>query len=152
MAIKKQATYAFYTAWTTSDNTPKTGDAANHTIRIVRDANAAQTPTNTPTEVDATNLPGVYRLLLTAAEMDANSIAIGGKSTTANVQIMPTYIVTERGFVSDSGAGKRIKLNTPSGGDVATIEQYDASGTVLQGTWHFTLDGSNNLVKTWTSA
>lgn len=156
MALKNQQLIVFYTAWDTFLNTPKTGDVANHTLRLVKDGGTPDALTNSPAEVDSTNMPGVYKVTLTAAEMNYASIALSGKSSTANVSIMPQYIVTEGGHVYnqqvDYRLGKRVKLATPSGGDVMTIQQYAADNSTLLGTWHFTLDGSNNLVKQWTAA
>ena len=48
-----------YTAWDTSTNTPKTGDVANHTMRIVKDGVAAAA-TNSPAESEN----GEYTLVL----------------------------------------------------------------------------------------
>jgi hypothetical protein len=98
MAIKNQALTVLYTAWDTSANAGKTGDVANHTLKIIKDG-TTNTPTNSPSEVDATNCPGVYKLVLTAGEMNADSITLAGKSGTASISIIPTHITTERGII-----------------------------------------------------
>lgn len=82
---------ANYMAWDTTNNVWKTGDVANHTIRFVQDAVEA-TPTNTPTEVDATNAPGAYNITWTSAEGTTNLLWIGGKSSTTAIQIIPITI------------------------------------------------------------
>ena len=78
-----------YTAWDTSTNTPKTGDAGNHTLRIIRDGTKA-TPANEPFEFDATNCPGRYGLAVTDGEIQCVLIEIAGKSSTPNVAIFGT--------------------------------------------------------------
>jgi hypothetical protein len=84
-----------YVAVDTTTNMGKTGDAANHTLRWVKDGTPAA-PTNSPAEVDATNCPGIYKLTLTASETNCNIGTLGGKSSTANVAIIPITIQFER--------------------------------------------------------
>jgi len=80
-----------YVAWDTSANAGKTGDVSNHTLRWVKDGVSAA-PTNSPSEVDATNAPGVYKITLTAAEATCSVGVLAGKSATANVSIVPIAI------------------------------------------------------------
>jgi hypothetical protein len=103
MAIKNQALTVCYVAWNTSTNSGQTGDSANHTLKLVQDGTEAN-PTNSPSQVDATNLPGVYKLALTAADVNFNCIVLAGKSSTANVVIIPLVIITERGNVNTAAA------------------------------------------------
>ena len=72
----------------------KTGDVANHTLRYIKDG-VSSAPTNSPAEVDATNAPGAYKLVLTNAETNATLGYVVGKSSTANVQIRPVVIYYE---------------------------------------------------------
>lgn len=95
MALYGVETTITYVAWDTSANAGKTGDAANHTLRWVKDGTAAA-PTNTPSEVDATNAPGIYKLTLTASECQAIAGTLGGNSSTANVSIIPVQVMFER--------------------------------------------------------
>ena len=99
MAIKNQSITIQYVAWDTFNNVGKTGDVSNHTLRIVTDGTSAA-PANSPSEIDATNIPGIYKITLTAGEMNSNVITLGGKSSTANVVIIPVQITTERGDVT----------------------------------------------------
>lgn len=46
------------------------------TKRISKDAGASAATTNAMAEIDAANMPGVYSLLLTATEMDAQVVSI----------------------------------------------------------------------------
>jgi hypothetical protein len=96
MPLKGLSITITYTAWNTSTNIGQTGDVANHTLRIIKDGTAAA-PTNTPTEVDATNCPGEYKLTLTTTETTADTVKLAGKSSTANVVIIPVSLVTEHG-------------------------------------------------------
>jgi hypothetical protein len=98
MAIKNQALVIPYLAWDTANNTGKTGDVANHTLRVVKDGVAAA-PTNNPVELDPVNLKGIYTLALTATEMNANSVLVGGVSSTANIVISSFTVITENGFL-----------------------------------------------------
>lgn len=83
-----------YVAWDTAANAGKTADAGNHTLRWVKDGVSAL-PTNSPSEVDATNLPGLYKVTITATEAQATFAALGGKSATAGVSIMPVMVPFE---------------------------------------------------------
>jgi hypothetical protein len=89
-------------AWNTGDGTPKTGDAANITVRIRKDGGTLTAATNNPVEVDATNAPGLYEIELTASEMDANTIEVVPRSTTDGVQCSYCTILTERGRIDAS--------------------------------------------------
>ena len=123
MATRGVAMTIQYVAWDTSANAGKTGDAANHTLRWVKDGVAAA-PTNTPSEVDATNCPGVYKLTITASEADCNVGTLCGKSATANVAIMPVTIQFER--LPDAAPGA-------SGGVATTAGVWD--NVAIEGTY-----------------
>lgn len=88
-----------YTAWDATNNVPKTGDVANHTLRWVKDGTSAA-PTNSPAEVDATNAKGVYKLVLTAAEASCDVGKLCGVSATAGVALFgPTIVFENAGVV-----------------------------------------------------
>ena len=93
MATRGKAITITYTAWDTNASVGKTGDNANHTLKLIRDGTAA-TAGGTPAEVDATNCPGEYKLALTAAEMNADVIVLAGKSSTAKIVIFPVRMIT----------------------------------------------------------
>ena len=94
MAARGQGITVTYVAWDTANNAGKTGDVANHTLRWVKDGTASA-PSNSPAEVDATNAPGVYKLALTGTEMTMDCGTLSGKSSTANVVIIPLTVTTE---------------------------------------------------------
>lgn len=100
MAIKAVQLVMTYTAWDTSSQSGATGDAGNHTLRLIRDGVPA-VPTNAPVEVDAVFVKGSYSLLVTAAEMTVDSITLGGVSSTPNVSIIPQTITTEGGVLTE---------------------------------------------------
>lgn len=104
-----------YTAWDTSANGPKTGDAANHTIYLIKDGTAAAA-TNSPAEVDATNCKGEYKITLTFAEMLFNVVVVCGVSGTSNVVIIPLKITTRR-FGAGDGARTKVLYVRKGGSD-----------------------------------
>jgi len=93
MALYGQAFIAHYVAWDVDNNAPALADAANHTIRLVRDG-AAAAATNAPVDVEN----GVCSLLLTAAEMTAECVTIQGVSATPDVVILPLTVVPDADY------------------------------------------------------
>lgn len=108
LLISGAAFVGCYTAWDTAANAPKTGDVANHTITIAQDATSAGA-TNTPAEVDAVNVPGLYKIVATAAEATGKAVSIIGISATANVNIIPTELAP---FTVDYPAAANVRLGT----------------------------------------
>lgn len=92
-----------FMAWDTALNVGKTGDSGNFTLKWVKDGTAA-TPTNSCSQVDATNAPGVYKITLTATETSCSFGMLCGKSATANVVIIPVSIPFYPGLI---GTGAR---------------------------------------------
>ena len=146
MAIKNQSITIAYLAWNYSAGGGKTGDASNHTIKLLKDGTEA-TATNSPSEIDSTNMPGWYSLVLTSGEMNYNYVVVGGKSSTSGVAIFGPCIATDQGVLPGghaagasgglllvgSGAGS---INVDGSGNVPTnVVKIDgqtasASGTV----------------------
>jgi len=87
-----QGGVVYYVAWDTAANDWKTGDAGNHSLRLVKDGGSPASLTNSPAEVDSTNMRGHYKVTLTATESQANTIGLGGVSSTSDVVIMPITI------------------------------------------------------------
>jgi hypothetical protein len=96
MPSKFQAITVSVYAWNTVTQAPQTGDAANLTLRLVRDGGAPAPPTNGPVEIDATNMPGWYQVSLTTSECDANVIVLGGKSSTSGVIVCGAQVTFEQ--------------------------------------------------------
>ena len=79
---------------------PETGDAANITAQISKDTGAsAATNDVNPTELDATDQPGIYAFLLTQAETNCDLVAVSAVSSTLDVVIDPVSIYTNEGNV-----------------------------------------------------
>lgn len=100
MAIKNVTLTVNFKAYDTAAKAYKTGDAANINMFIIKDGGAPVAATNAETEPDPTNVPGTYELVLTATEMNANFVWIDGKSSTANVIILPIGITTDQGVIA----------------------------------------------------
>lgn len=94
VASQKIAIYAH----DTSADAAKTGDAANITAQISKDggATAATNDTN-PTELDATDAPGIYIFDMTQAETNADMIILAATSSTPNISIETAIIYTTPG-------------------------------------------------------
>lgn len=74
-------------------NAPKTGDSANLTAYVSKDDGSVTVLGDTSaTELDATNAPGLYSFDLTQAETNADKLLFSGKSSTANVKVIPSLI------------------------------------------------------------
>lgn len=114
MASRGQSIVITYVAWDTSSNIGKTGDVANHTLRWIKDGTASA-PTNSPSEIDATNSPGVYKITLTAAECTCNSGTLAGKSSSANVSIMPQSVTFEQLPTAVPGLEDGLPIGNASG-------------------------------------
>jgi hypothetical protein len=79
----------------TATGLPVTGDAANITAKISIDSAAFASVSDTnPTELDATNAPGVYVFDLTQAETNGDVLTIIPSSSTANIQLDMLNIYT----------------------------------------------------------
>lgn len=107
-------------AFTTADNTPKTGDAANISCyQSIDGAAAAQLTDTSASEIDSTNLKGWYVFDITSAETDGKDITIGGKSSTAGVTVVGrVYTTTAPNFAKaaiDSSGRGQIQYGTSTG-------------------------------------
>jgi len=139
MATRNVEMTITYLAWDTSANAGKTGDVGNHTLRWVKDGTSSAT-TNSAAEVDATNAPGIYKITMTATETDANIGVLCGKSSTANISIVPITLQFERLPDADPAANgglPTVDANNHVNGvqdtlsvNVTTIEGSDATDQI----------------------
>ena len=160
MAVKGVTLTVNFYAYDTANNTGKTGDSANFTLRLVKDGGAAAAPTNAASisEPDSTNMPGVYEIVLTAEEMAANFVTLHGKSSTANIILQPLFIITNDTFaytgitagastsfgniikrIASIFGGKKVK-STSGTATIISHKDYDTVGTTEATE---TIDGNN---------
>jgi hypothetical protein len=95
--IRGQQFWAYYTAWDTVVNSPKTADKANHTIKISKDGGAAATATNNghaSNHVELAN--GEYAILLTATEATCDSLNVFGVSSSTGIVLIPFRVTLLR--------------------------------------------------------
>lgn len=123
MSSQNVGTTLVYMAYNTSTGAYTTGDALNHTLKLVKDGTEAS-PTNSPSEVDSTNTPGAYKLTLTAAETQFGTVWLGGKSSTSNVIIIPITVTFE--ILPTALSGSNVKadaqaINAVSTSSVTTV-------------------------------
>lgn len=99
--------------WDTVNNVGKTGDASNITLRGVRDGTLFTPSAPSITQVDSTNLPGVYKASLTASENNGTLLTLGGKSSSTGCVIIPVSWSNE--LTGDAFA----RLGAPAGASVS---------------------------------
>lgn len=98
-----------YTAWNMDTDAPELNDQANHTLNVA-EANATAAAINSPTQVSAVLIPGVYSLVLESIETDGPIDSVYGTSTTSNVTLMPiTFPVA---LAADPAAESDVRLGT----------------------------------------
>jgi len=145
-------------AWDTANSTEKTGDAGNITAQISKDggATAASNDAN-PTELDATDAPGVYIFDLTQAESNADLFVLFAKSSTADIKIEPVVIYTMPGdsaaisadvteVSGDSTAADNLELDYDGTG-------YDKTNSIIGTTTTNTdMRGTDGAITTSTTA
>ncbi len=128
MPSRAQSVVLTYIAWDTNLNVGKTGDVANHTLRWIKDGTASA-PTNAASEIDATNAPGAYKITLTTTECTCDTGTLVGKSSTANVSIIPVAISFEQLPTVAAGATNGLPIVDSSGRAKANVEAIDGSAT-----------------------
>ncbi|MBK8871610.1 MAG: hypothetical protein IPN19_11360 [Elusimicrobia bacterium] len=128
MASRAQSLTISYVAWDTANNVGKTGDVANHTLRWIKDGTSSA-PTNSASEVDSTNAPGIYKITLTTAECACDYGTLAGKSSTANISILPTHISFEQLPTAAPGADGGVPIVDASARVKANIEAIDGLAT-----------------------
>jgi len=84
----------FIYAYDTVANEAATGEAANISNQISLDGDTSAAATNSVTELDSTNHPGIYVLELEQTETDADVIIITPSCSTEGVVIDPISIET----------------------------------------------------------
>ncbi len=118
MANKGQALTITVTAFNTTTGAPQLNDAANVTLKVVKDGVEAA-PTNAPSNKSN----GEIALALTAAEMTADTVVVSGSSVTANVVIVPAKIVTEN-------LPTAVQVRTEMDANSTRLAKLNVSGTL----------------------
>ncbi len=139
MAIKSASLAVVYYAWDGGNSAGKTGDVANHTLKLIQDGAEAAFST-AASEVDATNCPGLYKTTLSALEMGYNCVTLHGVSSTADISLIPLSIITEQGNLATiDGIVDSVLLDTGTDGVVlaasAVTSAKIASGAITSGTF-----------------
>ena len=147
MATRGIAHDVKFIAWDTSANAGKTGDAANITMRWIKSTTSAALTTTTVTEVDSTNCPGVYRVALSATETDTDIGTLAGKSSTANISIIPVTIQFERlPDAAPTAAGGVLDTTRINGVATTSVTTINANIGTTQPV-NYTGTGASALVK-----
>lgn len=118
-----------YTAWDGDTNAPKLADAGNHSMFIAQDNTVSAAPGQS--EVNASTLPGTYKVAGTGPQSDGNAVSIIGEST-GNTNVIPTEIAP---YNEDQAAESNVLLGV-----------VYAEGT-LTGTAETTIKGPIKLLK-----
>ena len=117
----------------TAADAPKTGDAANITAYIAQDAASIGVSNDAnPTELDATNMKGLYAFDLTQAETNGDTVTLSAVSATGDVSIEPVTVYTQEVMRGTDSA------STHSAANVVTA--MEADGTKLDHLWETTED------------
>lgn len=110
MPSRGQSGIAVYMAWNTSTNVYAPGDTANHTIVFVKDG-VFTTPANTATEVSGAGVIGAYQIAWSSSEGSCNTLWVGGRSSSANVAIIPITIAFANTPISGLATANVVQIN-----------------------------------------
>lgn len=128
----------------------KTGDAANITAEISLDGGAsAATNDANPTELDATDHPGVYVFDLTQAETNADMIVITPVSATANIALEPRSLILFTQTVMRGTDAANTTVPDAAGTAAALHATTDAALAVVDGNVDSILTDTNELQTDW---
>ena len=162
VASQKVAVYA----WDNAAGAAKTGDAANISAQISKDGAAcAATNDAAPTELDATDAPGIYIFDMEQAETNADLIVIAPVSSTTDIVLRPVILYTKISTanivaqevdndgtsITLAGAFKLILAvlaGKSSGGGTATIVFRDIADSKNRISATVDLDGNRTAVGT----
>jgi hypothetical protein len=141
MAIRGKSIVVEYMAWDGENNVGKTDDVNNQTIMFIRDGVATE-PENMPQEVDSASCPGVYSILITAAEANCNTLTISGSSSSDGITILPVVLIMEGSEVDYTNNGLKIKHRPDTHGNATVriltiIKEYIEDAEPSQETFYF---------------
>jgi hypothetical protein len=129
----------------------KTGDAANQVFYITKDwgsVTAIASNSGVPTEMDATNAKGWYKIAVSQTETNADAVVLSGKSSTANISVVGALVQTVPANYTTmviDGSG-RVDVSKVSGTS-QTARDLGASVLLSTGTGTGQLDFTSGVVK-----
>lgn len=129
-------------AWDTSAGSYKTGDSANITLYWLKDGTASTT-TNACAEVSSANTPGQYKVTLTATEAQCTAGTLGGKSSTANIIIIPAQFTFES---ADFTATQKTSIGTAVAASAVASVTGNVGGNVTGSVGSVTGNVGGNVV------
>jgi hypothetical protein len=138
-------------AFDASTGLQKTGDSANMVFYVSKDdgaVTAISSNSGVPTESDATNAKGDYKIAVSQTETNADKLRFSGKSSTSNIVVVAQTIYTVPAnfttlSVDGSGRVDVIKVN----GTSQTARDLGASVLLSTGTGTGQLDFTSGVVK-----
>ena len=117
-----------YYAYNTSTGGAISGDEGNHTLKVVADGTMGAVAAS-PAEVSAGDVPGLYKIVVANDENTGAMMALHGKSTTADIVIVPVFWTCESNAAQVSGTDQTANDN---GADLNTlITQVGTAGDGL---------------------
>src|ERR1043166_7486390 len=132
MPFKNTAHVVTILVWDTLNGVGKTGQSANLTLRGVGDG-AEFTPSSPSiTEVDSTNLKGIYSVSLTAGENNYTNVLLGGICSTTGCVIQPIAWTNEADANLTKIAGVAVSTSTAQLG-VNVVNFGGSAGTFSSG-------------------
>lgn len=104
MPYKNTAVTVTLLVWDTVNGIGKTGQSATLTLRGVGDGSVYTPSSPSVTELDSTNLKGLYSVALTAGENNYSFVSLGGICSTAGCIIQPISWTNECSVTSSAVA------------------------------------------------
>lgn len=123
-----------YSAINISTNLPATGDAGNHTLRWIQDGSIDATiPVGS--EISVSLVPGMYQATLTVPQSRCQIGTLGGKSSTANVSIVPTTVGFENLPTGVIGSADGLPYIGGSNGFTASLTGFAPNNFISPGSF-----------------
>ena len=138
--IKNQSATIPFFVYNPSDGSPATG-ATSISVYVSLDGGSPALATNSAVEVDASHSPGIYKIVLTAAEMNADVVVLTFSHATAAA--MPMTIVTQPD-VPTANAIADAALSRSVSNVEATAAEHSLTTLILGA-----LESKLNADKTW---
>ncbi len=122
----------------------KPGDAANITLYVTKDfgsVTAIASNSGVPTEMDATNAKGWYKIALSQSETNGNNLLFSGKSSTSGIEVCGMEVFTDppnytTAVIDSSGLidANAVKIGPTGAGTAQTARDLGTSVLLSSGT------------------